>query len=172
LITPRNAAGFKNIFYLCEFTSHKLFGKRKSIDYDVRTHMDYARATYCGSIFSNDLKNFINIDMWPGEEAVHHEFSHVTNYRDNHPSTYQRCQTTQSHRIYVKARTGWTVVQRSTTPSGIKRTIVVSLSILTGYEQHKHAYSENNNPKVHVASYYRAIYNASWQFSALIAIIK
>jgi hypothetical protein len=40
------------------------------------------------------------------------------------------------------------------------------------YEHHKYVYSENNNPKVPVASYYRAIYNASCQFSALIAIIK
>jgi hypothetical protein len=85
---------------------------------------------------------------------------------------YQRCQPTQSRRIDVKARTGSTIVRRSTTPLGIKRTSVVSLSRLTEYEHHKYVYSENNNPKVPVASYYRAIYNASCQFSALIAIIK
>ena len=40
-------------------------------------------------------------------------------------------QPTQSRPIDVKARTGWTVVRRSTTPSGIERTNVASLSRLT-----------------------------------------
>lgn len=40
-------------------------------------------------------------------------------------------QPTQSRPIDVKARTGWTAVRRSTTPSGIERTNVASLSRLT-----------------------------------------
>jgi response regulator of citrate/malate metabolism len=86
----------------------------------MRTRMDHAWANLWPDLLEGS--NLITIDTWPGEEAVHRESAQVTNYRDNHPSTYRRRQSTQSRHVDVKAPTRWTAVRRSTTPSGIKRT--------------------------------------------------
>jgi hypothetical protein len=58
-------------------------------------------------------------------------------------------QPTQSRPIDVKARTGWTDVRRSTTPSGIERTSVASLSRLTHKQKlHEFVYCKFNSSKV------------------------
>jgi hypothetical protein len=57
-------------------------------------------------------------------------------------------QPTQSCPIDVRVQTGWTEVRRSTTPSGIERTIVASLSRLTHKQKlHEFVYSEFNPSK-------------------------
>jgi hypothetical protein len=57
-------------------------------------------------------------------------------------------QPTQSRPIDVKARTGWTDVRCSTTPSGFERTSVASLSRLTHKQKlHEFVYSKFNPSK-------------------------
>lgn len=105
-------------------------------------------SNFCGPIFTEDHKTWDKCHhvTWRRGSAPR-DFAHATNYRDNRPSTYQRNQSTQSHRIDVKIRMGWTAVRYSTTPSGIERTKVVSPSRLTGVHNITSVYSENRKQK-------------------------
>ena len=75
------------------------------------------------------LDNYRCMTWWRG--SAPRDLAPATNCRDIHPSMHRQNQSTQSRHIDMKARTGWTEVRCSTTPSGVERTKVVKHSCLT-----------------------------------------
>ena len=99
---------------------------------DVCTCMEHTTAT-CMAQSSwwsiSKLDNYRCMTWWRG--SAPRDLAPAKNCRDIHPSMRRQNQSTQSRHIDMKARTGWTKVRCSTTPSGVERTNVAKHSCLT-----------------------------------------
>ena len=99
---------------------------------DVSTCREHTTAT-CMAQSSwwsiSKLDNYRCMTWWRG--SAPRDLAPATNCRDIHPSMRRQNQSTQSRHIDMKARTGWTEVRCSTTPSRVERTNVAKHSCLT-----------------------------------------
>lgn len=116
-----------------------------------------ARTWLCGS---NCCVNYRSVTWW--RVCAPRDLAHATNNRNSRPSTYSDVAGPRNQVVDVKAWTGWTVVQRSTTPSRIRRIRCKPYRTEVRLINSELYCSENGSQRASYSSQYMDIYSSSW----------